>query len=614
MALNVTQPALSKTLARLRRYFDDPLFVRVALAHGADAEGAGTAGADRAILERHARVAQRARSVRSRRHRRRTFNFCVVDAGVIKLLPKLVNQHRRGSAACAAARAASRGRASGIVAGLRQGRFRDGLVSRTDQRQSAGNRCGSREYVSVVRKGHPRIGASRRCAAFAAEKHVLVSTVGTGHAHHLAERAIEAAVPEENIICRVPMFIGAAVLAKHTDVIATLPLVDRDRARPDLDLDDHHAADQIAKNRNLSSTGTTGCIASPGTKWICGLFHKLFKETIRRDETMVGLLTEEQVMLRDTAETLASALRPRTTCANSIASGFIRTSFTTPGSRPDCSACRSRRSMAGSAAASSISHHRGRAFARRAPIFSMAFGGSMFCGLNVLRMGTEEQKRHWLPKLLTGEIKMSISMSEPDAGSDIGAMRTHARRDGDRLCHQRPEDLGDRRRREEQFHQRVCEDRSEGALPPGHVAVPGRQRHAGLEVRKLDMLGRRCVGTYEIFLQRRARAGGSPDRRREQWLGLILSGLQAERVFAAACDCGSARGVFEMALRYANERKQFGRAIGTFQAIAHMLADMQTEIEAAWALTLRAAAMVDQPARMRCARSPWPSCWHPRPT
>jgi alkylation response protein AidB-like acyl-CoA dehydrogenase len=67
-----------------------------------------------------------------------------------------------------------------------------------------------------------------------------------------------------------------------------------------------------------------------------------------------------------------------------------------------------------------------------------------------------------------------------------------------------------------------------------------------------------------------------------------------ERVVAAACDCGSARGVFELALQYAKDRKQFGRPIGTFQAIAHMLADMQTEIEAAWSLTLRAASLVSQ--------------------
>ena len=52
-----------------------------------------------------------------------------------------------------------------------------------------------------------------------------------------------------------------------------------------------------------------------------------------------------------------------------------------------------------------------------------AFGGSVFCSLNISRKGSEEQKRYWLPKLISGEIRMSISISEPDAGSDVGAMR-----------------------------------------------------------------------------------------------------------------------------------------------------------------------------------------------
>src|SRR5262249_9411029 len=93
-------------------------------------------------------------------------------------------------------------------------------------------------------------------------------------------------------------------------------------------------------------------------------------------------------------------------------------------------------------------------------------------------------------------------------------------------------------------------------------------------------------------LQRRPGAGRSPGWGREQGMGLRSVRPAGRRVFAAACDCGSARGVFELALHYASERKQFGRSIGTFQSIAHMLADMQTEIEAAWALTLRAASLV----------------------
>src|SRR6185437_6566671 len=111
----------------------------------------------------------------------------------------------------------------------------------------------------------------------------------------------------------------------------------------------------------------------------------------------------------------------------------------------------------------------------------------------------------------------------------------------------------------------------------------------GLELRKLDMLGRYCTGTYEIFLKDVRIA---PDRliggENKGW-DCILSGLQAERVVAAACDCGSARGALDMAVSYAKERKQFGRPIGSFQAIAHMLADLEAQVEAAWALTLKAA-------------------------
>src|SRR6201993_3579534 len=62
--------------------------------------------------------------------------------------------------------------------------------------------------------------------------------------------------------------------------------------------------------------------------------------------------------------------------------------------------------------------------------FQMAFGGCVFCGLNILRKGSEEQKAYWLPKIISGERRMSISISEPEAGSDVGNIRTRAVRDG----------------------------------------------------------------------------------------------------------------------------------------------------------------------------------------
>jgi alkylation response protein AidB-like acyl-CoA dehydrogenase len=222
----------------------------------------------------------------------------------------------------------------------------------------------------------------------------------------------------------------------------------------------------------------------------------------------------------------------------------------------------------------------------------MAFGGSMFCALNVLRMGTDAQKEYWLPKLLSGEIRMSISMSEPDAGSDIGAMRTHARRDGNDYVINGQKIWATGAGAKNNFISAYVKTDPKAHYRQGMSLFLVDNSSPGLEVRKLDMLGRRSVGTYELtFNDVRVPADRLIGGENNGW-NVVLSGLQAERVTAAACDCGSARGVFEMALRYATERKQFNRQIGTFQSIAHLLADMQAEIEAAWSLTLRAAAMV----------------------
>jgi alkylation response protein AidB-like acyl-CoA dehydrogenase len=222
----------------------------------------------------------------------------------------------------------------------------------------------------------------------------------------------------------------------------------------------------------------------------------------------------------------------------------------------------------------------------------MALGGSMFCGLNVARQGTEEQKKRFLPKLLSGEIRMSISMSEPDAGSDIGAMRTNARRDGDHYIISGQKIWATGAGAKNNFVNVYVKTDPKVNYRQGMSLFLVDNTSPGLEVKKLDMLGRRSVGTYELtFNDVRVPAENLVGGENNGWK-CVLAGLQAERIFAAACDCGSARGAFEMALAYVKQRKQFGREIGTFQAIGHMLADIQTEIEAAWSLTLRAAAMV----------------------
>ena len=220
---------------------------------------------------------------------------------------------------------------------------------------------------------------------------------------------------------------------------------------------------------------------------------------------------------------------------------------------------------------------------------AMAFGGSIFCALNVARKGSEEQKRHWLPKLISGEIRMSISMSEPDAGSDVGAMRTQARRDGNGYVISGQKIWATGAGAKNNFINVYVKSDPKAHYRQGMSLFLVDNTTPGLDIRKLDMLGRRSVGTYELNFND---ARIPPDRliggENKGW-ECILSGLQAERVVAAACDCGSARGVLDLAVGYAKDRRQFGRAIGTFQAIAHMLANTEAEVEAAWAVTQKAA-------------------------
>jgi len=219
----------------------------------------------------------------------------------------------------------------------------------------------------------------------------------------------------------------------------------------------------------------------------------------------------------------------------------------------------------------------------------MAFGGTVFCSLNIARKGSEEQKRYWLPKVISGQIRMSISISEPDAGSDVGAMRTQGRRVGNEYAINGQKIWATGAGAKNNVINVYVKTDTQAHYRQGLSLFLIDNTAPGLEMRKLDMLGRRSVGTYELFFND---VHLPPDRliggENKGW-DCILSGLQAERVVAAACDCGTARGVLDLAVGYVKERKQFGRPIGSFQAVAHMLADLEAQVEAAWALTLRAA-------------------------
>jgi len=224
----------------------------------------------------------------------------------------------------------------------------------------------------------------------------------------------------------------------------------------------------------------------------------------------------------------------------------------------------------------------------------MAFSGSIFCGLNILRKGTDAQRDHWLPRLHDGRVKFSIGISEPDAGSDVGNIRSFAERKGDHyiINGQKLWTTGVALKNSTICTYVKTDKAAHYRRGMTHILIDNDAE--GLELRKLDMLGRRTIGTYEVFMRDVqvpadrviGGEGGGWD--------CLMSGLQYERAVSAAGNVGGAQAIVDLAIRYAQERIQFGQQIGTFQAIGHMLADMETDLEAGKLLMWRAAWLVSQ--------------------
>ncbi len=208
----------------------------------------------------------------------------------------------------------------------------------------------------------------------------------------------------------------------------------------------------------------------------------------------------------------------------------------------------------------------------------------------ILQFGSDEQRGRWLPALASGERLGAFGLTEPEAGSDAGATRTAARLEDGRwvidgakmfITNAGTELSGlvtiTARTGAEEISNIVVENGTPGYTqsPPlkkmGWKSSDTRElRFAGCRVPEDHLLGPRGRGFHQ-FLQ-------------------ILDG---GRISVAALGLGLAQGAFEMALRYARERRQFGRPIGAFQAVQFKLADMQVEIEAARNLVYKAAWLKD---------------------
>lgn len=222
---------------------------------------------------------------------------------------------------------------------------------------------------------------------------------------------------------------------------------------------------------------------------------------------------------------------------------------------------------------------------------------SMASGLTVARFGTEEQKRRWLPEIVSGQKICSIAGTEPDAGSDTGGFRTRATQLGNGqwslsgekayitnagtpislftliLAISSPPEA----------------ERKKFTLFLTPNDAPGYTRGKGY-----DKMGWRSSDTRQLYLDdcqlgEEAIVGELHGGRH-----LLHKGYQAARIWLAACSLGLAQASLDHALAYAKERRAFGGTLGQKQMIQQMIAEMALKVETARLVTYRAAWQIDQ--------------------
>jgi alkylation response protein AidB-like acyl-CoA dehydrogenase len=226
----------------------------------------------------------------------------------------------------------------------------------------------------------------------------------------------------------------------------------------------------------------------------------------------------------------------------------------------------------------------------------------------LLQHGTEEQKKKYLPRMATGEVRGAFSMSEPGCGSDVAAIKTKATRSGDgyEITGQKMWLTNGGSANLVAVLVRTDDDADENASvykkmstflvekEPGFgetaqgVTIPG----------KIDKMGYKGVDTTEMVFEGHEISadqilGGEPG----QGFYQMMDGVEVGRVNVAARGCGVANRAFELGIAYSQQRETFGKKIAEHQAVLFRLAEMATKVEAAHQMMVRAARTKDSGER-----------------
>jgi alkylation response protein AidB-like acyl-CoA dehydrogenase len=226
--------------------------------------------------------------------------------------------------------------------------------------------------------------------------------------------------------------------------------------------------------------------------------------------------------------------------------------------------------------------------------FATAFMVSTFTAMNVVKFGTQAQRDKYLGPFMRGERRFSISISEPSAGSDAANTRTRAERNGDDwVINGQKLWCSGAAAKNVTIAMLVRTDRdAKKHFGLSVLLVPNDT--PGLDIRRLPTMARRATGTTEIFADGARIPGDCILGDQGAGWTIITDHLELERIAVSAAYVGNAQQAVSDALQYAHDRIQFDKAIYEFQVIRHMLADMQTAVDAARLMVYRAADMASK--------------------
>ena len=216
------------------------------------------------------------------------------------------------------------------------------------------------------------------------------------------------------------------------------------------------------------------------------------------------------------------------------------------------------------------------------------------CTNHIMLAGDEAQKREWVTKLASGKWLGAWGLTEPGSGSDAGGMRTTAVRKGDDWVLNGGKVFITNGTYADCALVLAVTDREKGTRGGISAFLVERGTAGFSSGKKENKLGLRASDTAELIFQDCVVPGDHLVGKEGEGFKDAMRVLDGGRISIAALSLGIARGALDAALKYATERRQFGKAISEFQGIQFKLATMATELDAAWLLTMRAAQMKDQ--------------------